>query len=119
MPTILVVDDVMTERLNVTSILKKAGHEVLEAENGQIALDMAKAHGPAVVIMDIVMPIMDGFAATKRIRQSPETMHIPIVVVSSKHQESDFARAKMLGAKGYLVKPVTAKVLLAALDGLL
>lgn len=105
---ILVVDDVLIERLNVVSIVKSMGHTAIEAANGQDALDLAMKHKPAAVIMDIVMPKMDGFAALKRMTMNPELKHIPVVIVSSKGQESDIARGRMLGAKGWLIKPVTA-----------
>lgn len=106
MSTILVADDVKLERLHVTEILKRNGHTVIEAINGIEATEKAKQFKPDIIIMDIVMPDRDGFTATKRIMMDPETRHIPVIVVSSKSRESDIERARMVGAKGYLVKPV-------------
>jgi twitching motility two-component system response regulator PilH len=119
MAKILVVDDVMAERVNVTEILRRRGHSVVEADSGAKAIEMAKHHKPDAIVMDIVMPEMDGFSATKRIAMDPETKGIPIVIVSSKAQESDKFRAKQLGAKGYLVKPVNAENLMGVLSTLL
>ena len=119
MATILVVDDVTLERLNAKQICARAGYTVIEAKNGQEAVAMTRQFKPAAVLMDIVMPLMDGFTATKRLQTDPTTRHIPIIVISSKKQESDIARAKMLGAKGYLVKPVKQDDLLRALRGII
>lgn len=116
---ILVVDDVLVERANVVSIIKQMGHTPIEAENGLVALALAAEHKPAAVIMDIVMPKMDGFAALKRMMMNPDLKHIPVIIVSSKGQESDIRRAQMLGGKGYLTKPVRAEQVKEALQGLI
>ena len=115
---ILVVDDVLVERANVIAIVKSLGHTPIEASNGEEALKMVKEHMPAAVIMDIVMPVMDGFAALKRMTQNPELKHIPVIIVSSKGQESDIRRGEMLGSKGWLTKPVKAEAVKTALQGL-
>ena len=119
MAKILVVDDVQAERGLMTSILRKAGHTVIEAVNGVEGVAMAKAHKPDAVVMDIVMPELDGFGATKRLMMDPETKSIPVIIVSSKPQESDKFRAKQLGAKGYVVKPATAEKVLPVLKQVL
>lgn len=118
MAKVLVVDDVEVERANVKGILAREGHTVSEAENGARAVDMAKVMKPDVIVMDIVMPELDGFSATKKLRADPETQGIPVLIVSSKAQESDKFRAGQLGAKGYLVKPVTREALTGALAAL-
>lgn len=112
MSLILVVDDVKIERIHVTGILKRNGYTVVEAEDGNDAIQKAEQYKPDMIIMDIVMPKRDGFNAAKRIRMNPSTKHIPIVVVSSKGQDSDIRRATMVGANGYLIKPVTAAMLM-------
>lgn len=112
---VLVVDDVATERLHTGAVVKAAGHTPIEAVNGEEALKMAMLHKPAAVIMDIVMPVMDGFAALKRMTNNPELAHIPVIIVSSKRQESDKKRGEMLGSKGWLVKPVVGEELQALL----
>lgn len=108
MATIMVVDDVALERNHVSDILRRGGHTVVEAENGAAALALLKTAKVDAVIMDIVMPELDGFAATKRIKLDPATKAVPVIIVSSKAQESDKFRGKALGANGYLVKPVQA-----------
>lgn len=115
MAKILVVDDVQLERSLISLILRRAGHSVIEAADGNEAVLMAKEFNPDVVFMDIVMPVVDGFTATKRLMMAPETKNIPIIVVSSKPQESDKFRAKQLGAKGYIVKPANERNILDAL----
>lgn len=112
MATILVADDVKTERMHVSEILKRNGHNVIEAVDGDDAIAKAEQYKPDMIIMDIVMPKRDGFNATKRIVMNPATKNIPIVVVSSKGQESDIKRATMVGAKSYLVKPVSPEGLM-------
>jgi twitching motility two-component system response regulator PilH len=116
MAKILVVDDVLAERVNCAAILRKAGHDVIEAENGLNGFLMAVEHQPDAIIMDIVMPEMDGFSAARRLMKDPSTKHIPVLFVSSKTQISDKWRAGMVGAKGYLVKPVEAASMLALID---
>lgn len=116
---ILVVDDVLVERANVTSIVKALGHTPIEAENGQRALELAMEHKPAAIIMDIVMPVLDGFGALKRMTANPELKDIPVIIVSSKGQDSDIRRGEMLGSKGWLTKPVSQAAVKQALDRLL
>ena len=105
---ILVVDDVLVDRVNVSMIIKSMGHEVIEAENGKEAIEMIDKHMPDAVIMDIVMKVMDGFSALKRIKANPDFKHIPVIIVSSKSQESDIIRGENLGSSGWLCKPVNA-----------
>lgn len=116
---ILVVDDVLVERANVTNIVRGLNYEPIEAENGEVALAQARLHKPVAVIMDIVMPIMDGFTALKRMTMDPALKGIPVIIVSSKKQESDIVRGEMLGCKGWLVKPVNAADVKKILDSLL
>lgn len=119
MSLILVVDDVAIHRLENASILKKYGHTVIEANDGTQAVSMALEHKPAAIIMDIVMKDMDGFSALKKLQKNPETKDIPVIMVSSKAQESDRFRAKQLGAKEYLNKPTDPDQLMDALKGLI
>ena len=119
MAKILVVDDIAVERANNTAILIKNGHTVIEATNGAMAVQMAKEHMPAAIVMDIVMPEMDGFSAAKKLMMDPTTKGIPVIMVSTKSQESDRFRATQLGAKGYLIKPAKEADLMAILKGLI
>lgn len=115
MPKILVVDDSPTEIFQFREMLEKLGHEVITAENGRDGVTMAISEQPDVVLMDIVMPDMNGFQATRQIARAEETKHIPVIIVSSKNQETDKVWGRRQGAKGYITKPVVQADLLSAM----
>ena len=115
MPKILVVDDSPTEIFQFKEMLEKLGHEVITAENGRDGVTMAISEQPDVVLMDIVMPGMNGFQATRQIARAEETKHIPVIIVSSKNQETDKVWGRRQGAKGYITKPVVQADLLSAM----
>lgn len=119
MARILVVDDSPTDVQHVKGILTRAGHQVDEAMSGQDAITRVKAEKPDAVVMDVVMPGVNGFQATRTLSKDPETSNIPIIVISSKNQETDRLWALRQGAKEYIVKPVKEADLLAKLDNLL
>jgi len=106
MARVMIVDDSPTDKVFVRQILERAGHEVLEANNGQEAIEQVRLLRPDCVVMDVVMPGVNGFQATRTLSRDPATMTIPIVVLSSKNQETDRVWALRQGAKEYLVKPV-------------
>jgi twitching motility two-component system response regulator PilH len=112
---VLIVDDTATDRALIKAILTKHGHQVLEADNGQKGVEMAKAEKPDVTLMDIVMPEMNGFQATRLITSEPDLKNVRVFMVSSKSQRSDLFRAESMGAKGYLVKPPSEAELLKLL----
>ncbi|MFZ8990988.1 MAG: response regulator [Pseudohongiellaceae bacterium] len=115
MPKILVVDDSPTEIFQFKEMLEKLGHEVITAENGRDGVIMAISEQPDVVLMDIVMPDMNGFQATRQIARAEETKHIPVIIVSSKNQETDKVWGRRQGAKGYITKPVLQADLVSAM----
>ena len=115
MPKILVVDDSPTEIFQFKEMLENLGHEVITAENGRDGVTMAISEQPDVVLMDIVMPDMNGFQATRQIARAEETKHIPVIIVSSKNQETDKVWGRRQGAKGYITKPVVQADLLSAM----
>jgi len=119
MARILVVDDSPTETEAFRSVLEKNGHEVLNAENGADGVAVARQELPDLVLMDIVMPGLNGFQATRQLTRSPETKNIPVVIVTTKAQETDRVWGKRQGASGYLVKPVSESRLLSEIDALL
>ena len=119
MARVMIVDDSPTDVQNLRNILTKAGHMVVEATNGQEALDRIKKEKPDLVVMDVVMPGVNGFQATRQLAKDPATASIPILVISSKNQEADRIWAMRQGAKDYLVKPVKEADLLAKLKPLL
>ena len=106
MARIMVVDDSPTDVQNLRNILTKAGHTVVESTSGQDAIARIKQEKPDCVIMDVVMPGVNGFQATRTLSKDPETAHIPVLVVSSKNQETDRVWALRQGAREYIVKPV-------------
>ena len=90
-----------------------------EAKNGQEALDRIPEAAPDIVLMDIVMPGQNGFQTTRQLSRDPQTQHIPIVMVTTKDQETDRVWAKRQGAREYLVKPVSQEELLKSVESLL
>jgi len=114
--TILVVDDSTTDFLYVSKILMDNGFEVVHAQSGRDAIDESKRIIPDCILMDVVMPEMNGFQATRAISREVTTADIPIIMLSSKAQQTDRIWAERQGAKGYLVKPIDAKELIAKLN---
>lgn len=106
MAKILVVDDSPTETFRFREMLQRNGHVVLEATNGADGVAMTLGEKPDLVLMDVVMPGMNGFQATRQIARNTEIGHIPVVIVSTKDQETDRVWGRRQGAKDYLTKPV-------------
>lgn len=106
MARILIVDDSPTETFRFREVLTKHGFEVLEASNGADGVTMAKAELPDMVLMDVVMPGVNGFQATRQIARDESTKHIPIIIISTKDQATDRVWGKRQGALDYLTKPV-------------
>ncbi len=119
MARVMIVDDSPTDVQNLKNILQRAGHTVVEATSGQDALERVKLEKPEVVIMDVVMPGVNGFQATRSLSKDATTAHIPVIVVSSKNQETDRVWALRQGAREYLVKPVKETDLLAKIKTVL
>jgi twitching motility two-component system response regulator PilH len=109
---ILVVDDSPTERYFLTDILIKNGFSVTTAENGEEALLKIKADKPELILMDIVMPGQNGFQVTRAISRDPLTVDVPIIICTSKGQETDRIWGLRQGARDYIVKPVDPQELL-------
>src|SRR3990172_4770606 len=113
---ILVVDDEPRYQRLVEANLVTEGYEVLKADNGQEAVSMVADHHPDLVLLDILMPVLDGFAACERIR---EFSKVPIIVVTAKGEERDRVRGLDLGADDYIVKPFSATELMARVRSVL
>lgn len=113
MARILIVDDSPTEVHVLKTWLEKNGHETASAENGQEGLETARREKPDLVLMDVVMPGMSGFQATRQLSKDPATANIPVLIVTTKDQETDKVWGMRQGATDYLVKPVTEEQLLA------
>ncbi|GDY11803.1 response regulator [Planctomycetota bacterium] len=109
MATILIVDDQKTDREILGRIVTSLGHEVLFAHDGESAVIKAHAHHPAMILMDVVMPMMDGFNACRRLKKDPATTAIKIVLVTQKGTESDKFWGRKQGADQHVVKPYSAE----------
>ncbi|SEK11081.1 ATP-binding protein [Paraburkholderia diazotrophica] len=117
--TVLVVDDVAENRAVLVDMLAPLGFDIAEAGNGLEALEKAKAVHPALVLMDVVMPGMDGLEATHRLRQMPEFRELPIVAVSAGASRTDAAQSLAAGANAFLAKPIDLNGLLSQVAALL
>ncbi|MBC7499565.1 MAG: response regulator [Herminiimonas sp.] len=116
--TILIVEDNESDRNRLEKLLGDAGYLVNSAGNGNEALAAVKRSKPDAILMDVNMPGMDGFAATRAIRGDISTKDIPVVLVTAKNQKADKAWGQMLGASGYVTKPYTDEQLLTQVRAL-
>jgi twitching motility two-component system response regulator PilH len=115
---IMVVDDSPTERAFMEGLLKKRGYEVLTADSGEIAIERAKSEMPDLILMDVVMPGLNGFQATRAITREERTKHIPVIICTTKDQETDKIWGLRQGAKDYMIKPVNEADLLEKIKAL-
>jgi twitching motility two-component system response regulator PilH len=114
---VLIAGDSISDRWVLEQILIAAGHSVTLAESGEQAFHRAKADMPDVVMMDVNMPDMEGFAATRRLKTDATTKHIPVVFVTGMNKRADEAWGRMLGAKGYVSKPYSPAQVLEQVAG--
>lgn len=110
--SILVVDDSRTQLFALNKVLSAAGYQVLIADNAVDGIQLAREMNPDLILMDIVMPGMNGFQATRELRASAETSHIPIIIISGSDQASDRIWGMRVGASDFLAKPVGRTALL-------
>lgn len=115
---ILIVDDSATDRFYLTEMLEKAGFSVATAENGEDCLAKVEADSPDLVVMDVIMPGLNGFQATRALSKNPKTAHIPVIMCTGKEQATDRMWALRQGAKDCVIKPVVAEELLAKIQAL-
>lgn len=106
MARVLIVDDSPSQLVVLKRIIEKMGHETLTAEDGAAGVEMAKREIPDLILMDVVMPNLNGFQATRTIARDPKTSHIPIILVTTKDQDTDRIWGMRQGAKAYVTKPV-------------
>ncbi|MBA3767307.1 MAG: response regulator [Acidobacteria bacterium] len=119
LPTIMVVEDFEDNRFMMRRLLEMSGYQVLEAVNGEEAVEIAKREHPSLILMDLSLPLLDGLAATRRIRQDAALRDVPIVAVSA-HDTADFhADALAAGCNDYVTKPIDFDQLEALLGKLL
>ncbi len=109
--TILIVEDNEKNRVLFRDILRFHGYEVVEAENGAVAVEMAREHRPDLILMDVQMPVMDGIAAAKILRSDPATKDIPLIALTSFAMKGDRERFLAAGFTDYLAKPIDTRTL--------
>ncbi|MEO8134629.1 MAG: response regulator [Betaproteobacteria bacterium] len=115
---ILIVDDSPTERHYLSEILVKGGFDVTTSDSGEDALIKAKTVRPDLILMDVVMPGMNGFQATRAITRDEATKNIPVLICTTKSQETDRIWGLRQGARDYMVKPIQSDALLKKIESM-
>jgi twitching motility two-component system response regulator PilH len=105
MARILIVDDSPSQLMGIRRIVEKLGHDALTAEDGAAGVEAAKREIPDLILMDVVMPNLNGFQATRSISREATTKHIPVILVTTKDQDTDRMWGLRQGAKAYITKP--------------
>lgn len=116
MARILIVDDSPSQLLGIQRIVEKLGHEILTATDGAAGVEAAKAQLPDLVLMDVVMPNLNGFQATRTLSRDAATKHIPVILVTTKDQDTDRMWGMRQGAKAYITKPFSEDELSEVLE---
>ncbi|HET6907423.1 MAG TPA: response regulator [Rhodanobacteraceae bacterium] len=116
MARILIVDDSPSQLLGLKRLVEKMGHETLTAEDGAAGVEVAKRELPDLVLMDVVMPNLNGFQATRSISKDPATAHIPVILVTTKDQDTDRVWGMRQGARAFVTKPVNEAELTKAVS---
>ena len=119
MAHILIVDDSPTDVKVLSGMLERAGHRVSSADSAEAGIDAAKASRPDLILMDVIMPGMNGFQATRSLSRDPDTSEIPVIICTTKGMETDRVWGLRQGAKDFIVKPVNEKDLIARIQTLL
>ena len=119
MARILIVDDSPTEMHVLKSMVEKSGHQALTASSGEGGIEIAKTEKPDLVLMDVVMPGLNGFQATRQLTKGTETADIPVIICTTKDQETDRVWGMRQGAKDYITKPVTETDLVSKINSVL
>lgn len=117
--TILVVDDEELTRKLLRLMLERDGYKIVEAEDGLVALEAVSQHQPDIVILDVMMPNLDGFATCQRLRSQPETATLPVILLSARSQQDAFNEGERVGANRYMTKPISRPTLLQTINDLL
>ena len=116
---VLYIEDNDDNIYMITRRLSRSGYEVLVAKDGEVGLAMARSEAPSLILMDLDLPVVDGWEATRRLKASDETRHIPVVAVSAYAMASDRRRALDAGCDDFFSKPVNLKRLLERIESLL
>ncbi|WP_045767125.1 twitching motility response regulator PilH [Xanthomonas albilineans] len=116
MARVLIVDDSPSQLLGIQRIVEKLGHETITAHDGAAGVEVAKATLPDLVLMDVVMPNLNGFQATRMLSREPTTQNIPVILVTTKDQDTDRLWGMRQGARGYITKPFSEHELHEAIE---
>ncbi len=119
MANILIIDDSPTDIRVFSTLLERAGHQVIAVSSAEEGIERARAEPPHLIIMDVIMPGMNGFQATRTLTRDPLTANVPIVMITTKSMETDRVWGMRQGAKAFITKPVNEKDLLACINDLL
>ena len=119
MKKILIVDDEPNIVMTLEYTFKKSNYEVFIARDGQEALDILKSNFPDLIILDIMMPMVDGFATLEQIRKDANLQHTKVMFLSAKNKESDIEKGLALGADAYMTKPFSIKKVVEQVEELL
>lgn len=119
MANILIIDDSPTDVRVFTTLLERAGHQVASVGSAEEGIEHARAKLPHLIIMDVIMPGMNGFQATRTLTRDPLTASVPIVMITTKSMETDQVWGLRQGARAFITKPVNEKALLACINDLL
>ena len=119
MTRVLIIDDSPTETHQLRELLNKHAFEVISADSAEIGISMVREHLPDLILMDVVMPGMNGFQATRQLTRDPQTAAIPIIILTTKNQDADKVWGSRQGARAYLTKPVTESLLLDTIQQVL
>ena len=118
-PVVLVADDDEDILALVSYRLTRAGYEVLTASDGEQALERAREHAPSLAVLDVMMPGLDGYEVTQRLRADPATAAIPVILLTARVQDADVARGFDAGADDYVKKPFSPQELRARVESVL
>ena len=119
MANILIIDDSPTDVRVLATLMERAGHQVAAAGSAEEGIERVHAERPDLVIMDVIMPGMNGFQATRTLTRDPKTQDIPVVMITTKSMETDRVWGMRQGARAFITKPVGEKELLACINDLL
>lgn len=119
MAHILIVDDSPTDVKVLSGMIERAGHRVSTAASAESGIDLARSQHPDLILMDVIMPGMNGFQATRSLSRDPGTSEIPVIIVTTKGMETDRVWGLRQGAKDFIVKPVDEKDLISRIHSLL
>jgi two-component system, cell cycle response regulator DivK len=114
--TVLLVEDNEDNLVIYSTILRYSGFDVVEARDGQTGIDMARSVKPSLILMDVSIPVIDGWEATRQLKADPSTAHIPIIALTAHALASDRQKAIDVGCDDYIAKPAEPRVVLAAVQ---